>query len=162
MPGSPVQGTPQPTVDPDRIGATSSLRERLTQSGLAWELFVSEPIFGTGLGYAVDWVDESGLAHHAFNTDTPLSFASKFGVVGLGILLFVLFVGAGFVRGIYRTSGWSVALVALLMFLSVGVAYSLLAVPMEDKGFSFGLILLVALSLTVSAGSPTDSPGDRR
>jgi O-antigen ligase len=140
-------------VAPERIGATSSLRERLTQSSLAWQLFIREPIFGTGPGYAVDWVDESGKEHHTFNTDSPLSFASKFGLLGLAALLVVLLLGAKLIQAIHRVSGWTPPLVALLMYLSVGAAYATLAVPMEDKGFSFGLIILVALSLPVPSTS---------
>ncbi|MEA2653885.1 MAG: hypothetical protein QOI37_1112 [Chloroflexota bacterium] len=120
-----------------------SIRERVTQYGVAWDLFTSSPILGVGLGHPFPWTRLDGSSRVDFTADTPLVLPAKLGIVGVAWLAVLAVVWVMFARrlrtGIPRLvmAGWAVVILALAW---TGIA-------VEDKGFSFALMLILALGL---------------
>lgn len=167
--GQPAAPTPTPKPNPigDRIDSIgdviadpagdASLAERIAQTRAAWEVFVSGPLLGTGPGHMIDWVSEVRGPRSGFNLDTPLIYLAKFGIVGLlapSLLLsaFVITIRAG------RRRQADTAVATLVGVATVFGIAGLLNSPFEDKGLSFGLVLILGTILT--ADRPT-APGGR-
>jgi O-antigen ligase len=133
--------------------ADDSFTERLRQSRAAWEVFESNRIVGAGPGTIFQWETLQGEDISSFLLDTPLTYPAKFGLVGLVFLIYVIAKYWAFVRALGRRSGGSVAYLALLGYLAIAVASAHAYPPFDDKGLSFGLILLLALVFSdVSTG----------
>jgi hypothetical protein len=121
--------------------------ERLRQGRAAWRVFESNPVLGAGAGTDFEWQTVSGTRISSFTLDTPLSFPAKFGLVGLGVLLIVIGGYWSFTKRLIREYGASTEQLALVGYLAVAAASGVAGMPFDDKGFSFGLMLLVALAL---------------
>lgn len=123
-----------------------SFRERVAQTTVALQAFQEQPILGVGTGHRYDWVRVSGERLSTYSLDTPFVFLAKFGVVGL-VALAAIVVAAFLliVRG-WR-EGPSAGVLALLGFLATMAAWLPFGYPLEDKGSSLALILLLPLAL---------------
>lgn len=157
-----------PSVLGDRFGSLpallskpasdASVKERVAQYEAAWALFVSSPIVGVGPGHSIDWVDSSGAHRSAFSADTPLAFLAKFGLVGLIPLGLLVRAYVGLLRQLLRRVGRS-ALTLILVGYGVSTAIGLpLGFLIEDKGTSFALILILALSFGELNAAPLGGP----
>ena len=136
----------------------ASANDRRQQAQIAWGVFKSSPIFGVGPGHLFEWTPQGGQPRSSFVLDTPLTFLAKFGIAGLIVLAFVVARFWRFVRRLTRNVAEPlVTNLALTGYLGVVVASATLAPPFEDKGLSFALILLVALSLAYRR-DVSDSP----
>jgi hypothetical protein len=126
--------------------ADPSFAERAAVTIVARDVFLGSPLVGGGLGQAFAWTTFAGEEQEAFNIDSPLSVLAKFGVAGLFLLGMIAWHLVAEVRqkvGQYSSLPHG----ALLGYLALAGAWLLLLSPFEDKGFSFGLTLLVALAL---------------
>lgn len=130
-------------------GADPSFIERRAETVAAWELFKGHMAFGTGPGYPIIWYSDWRTSHEFF-VDSSLSFLSKFGLLGAGVLLAWVFMLRSMV-GRLGGSGLNPAKHALLGFVAVTVVNLPLSNPLEDKGFAFALLLLLSLLFTSSA-----------
>jgi hypothetical protein len=126
--------------------ADQSFVERVAQTILARDVFLGSPLLGGGLGHSFSWTTFSGEQQEAFNIDSPLSVPAKFGIVGLFLLSMIGWHLLAEVRRQLRRRG-VLTNGALLGYLALAGGYLLVLSPFEDKGFSFGLILLIALAL---------------
>jgi hypothetical protein len=127
---------------PERDG---SFRERVTQYGLAWDIFVGSPLIGSGLGHPFTWTRLDGTSTTDLTADTPLVLPAKLGIAGLVWLTIVAIVWLRFARRLRQAGlnlpglvmgGWAAAL--------VGLAWTGFSV--EDKGFSFAVMLILSLA----------------
>ena len=126
-------------------GGDASMRERISQSVAAWQVFVRDPLLGAGPGLEIEWTDYVGDTQRGYALDSPLMLLAKFGIVGIAaaavwIVAFVRFsrVALGRLRG----SAQSLILVGFSVVLAYG---SLFLPPMQDKGTSFALMVVLAL-----------------
>jgi O-antigen ligase len=126
----------------------ASYIERRRQMHAAWEVFKENPILGSGPGTIFEWqtIDRKSAAH--FLIDTPLTFPAKFGLLGLVILIFVVRQYWLFMRALIRARDATAAYLGLVGYLAIVVVSAIALSPFENKGFSFGLILLLALVLS--------------
>lgn len=160
-PGSSGQ-TSAATPAPDRLGSRvsqlgslvtdpgsdQSFQERLAQTRVAWDTFVSNPLVGVGPGYDFEWTNASNKKVDAFTLDTPLVYLAKFGL--LGFIPLVLFAAAYLRLALElwrRHQGARIEYLAVVGFALVLVVECLQGSPVEDKGTSFVLILLIAIGL---------------
>jgi hypothetical protein len=121
---------------------------------MARDVLIARPLAGGGLGHAYEWTTYAGEEREGFNIDSPLSVAAKFGGIGLFLLAMIAWHLLTEVRRQMRQHG-SVPHGALLGYLAVAGAWLLILSPFEDKGFSFGLALLLALAFpAVTSTSP--------
>ncbi len=149
--------TPRPDVLGDRVASLPSLlrnptsdasmRERIAQYEATWTLFASSPIFGVGLGHPIEWIDVSGFDRSDYTADTPLVMPAKFGVAG--ILVFVCFAIAyiSIARQVLRRRRHSAVAMTLVGYAATTLVGLPLGFPVEDKGASLALILLLGLTL---------------
>ncbi len=148
------------SADPSSDG---SYRERSGQTSAAWDTFSSSPVLGAGPGHVFDWLDYKGDPISSINIDTGLAIPAKFGIAGVIVLLGLLFAYLALLRNAGAASGPTIAHVALVAFFVLAIMELPFSTPLEDKGFSFGLLLLLALSLPIAAGAggagPTAAPG---
>jgi hypothetical protein len=141
-----------------------SYLDRLTQHEAAREVFWESPILGAGPGVRFVWRDTFGVRFETPVLDSPITFLSKFGLVGLGWLLIVIGALAAFYRSLRRGGrDPTIAELALLGYCAVTLGYATLQVPFEDKGFAPALVLLLALALRErrdreEAASEADAP----
>lgn len=129
-------------TSPQRDG---SVRERVTQYGVAWDLFMSSPIVGVGLGHPITWTRIDGTVRTDFTADTPLILPAKLGLPGLVWLVFVAFAWLGFTRRLRQLPKPTIPGLALTGWAAILVALAWNGFSIEDKGFSFALMLLLAL-----------------
>jgi len=144
-------------------GSDASYSERLVQARVAWSVFTENPVLGHGPGTTFEWQTLSGRGVSSFVLDTPLTFPAKFGLVGLAVLAFLLTRYWTFVRGLIRATGPTVAHLALLGYLVTALGTAFGVSPLEDKGLSFGLMLMLALALadiTVRHSQAAAPPGE--
>jgi len=169
-PGSP---SPAPTLGPivvgERIGSLPTLvgssasdpsvQERLAQYEAAWVLFLSRPIVGAGPGHPIDWVDVSGYDRSGFTADTPLVMPAKFGI--LGVLVFLGLAGAFLwtARTALRRARQSAVTLTIVGYGALVVVSLPLGFPVEDKGMSLSLLLLLALAFAERAAGLSGEVG---
>lgn len=128
-------------------GGDPSMRERVSQTIGALQVFISDPIVGAGPGLEIPWTDYAGETQQGYALDSPIILLSKFGLVGLAAA--ALWVAAFSVLGrhVYdRIRGTPESLIlvgeaAVLLYASV------FQPPMQDKGTSFALMIVLALVL---------------
>lgn len=129
-----------PTQDP-------SYQLRQQEFDSAMRLFQSSPLVGTGPGHLFDWASITGEVVTTFNIDTGMEVPAKFGLVGvaallaIGVALFVV------LKKMALTVRARASTAAVSAFATVGAIWLLFGSPLEDKGFSYGMILLLALAL---------------
>jgi hypothetical protein len=128
----------------------ASYLDREAQARVAADIFSANPIFGAGPGTRFNFTVANGDRTSAFVLDTPVDFAAKFGIVGLGVLVFVVGCYTSFMRLSFRFDHPRPETLALAAYAVVVVAGCMLGNRLEDKGFSLGLMLLLALVLQTS------------
>jgi hypothetical protein len=83
----------------------------------------------------------------SFSIDTALSIPAKFGIAGIAAVSIWLVGYLSVLRNLARTPQIIVIRGALIGLLVGAVLWSPLGSPFEDKGFSYGLLLLLSLGL---------------
>jgi O-antigen ligase len=146
------------TADSER---DQSYNERVEQSRVALDAFKAHPVLGTGPGTQFAWVTEDERQMSDFVLDTPMTFPAKFGALGLLILLFLVAMYFTFARRLGRGRPPTVAYLTLLGYLLLVAALGFLGPPFEDKGLSFGLLLILALALAEADRPVTTTPEPR-
>ncbi|MDQ6769188.1 MAG: hypothetical protein M3Z54_04295 [Gemmatimonadota bacterium] len=155
-PGPAGLGPPVTTLPP--AVAAQTYNERAIQAVLAWQDFLANPVFGTGPGYVYVWKNGFGESLSSFSLDTPLALPAKFGIAGTGTLFVLLLTLGAHIWRAGTATNWAVSEAALLGYASIWIANLPLGLPFGDKGFSFGLLLLIALTLPPqSASRPTEA-----
>jgi hypothetical protein len=116
----------------------ASLAERIAQTGTAWELFLSSPVFGigTGLGAA------SAAAGAPYSSDTPLALFASLGLVGFLAVIASLGGWLGTVVTRPTTLVWPRA--TMIGALTAAVTFSFIGAIPTDKGVGFTFLLLGA------------------
>ncbi len=122
-----------------------SVRERVTQYRLAWGLFTSSPIVGVGLGHAFVWTRIDGTEISDFTADTPLILPAKLGILGLVWFALLAVVWIRFVLQLRRIAGANIPGLTMAGWAAVLVVLAWAGFLIEDKGFSFTLMFLLAL-----------------
>lgn len=131
--------------------------DRLSQTEAAWESFRSAPLMGTGPGVPIVWTDALGKVQTWTVIDSPVSFITKFGALGLVAAGFLILGYVGSLRAFRRrTGGPTIAQLALVGFGAVVVGWTLLQNPYEDKGFAIGLALLLSVGAREAADSHSE------
>jgi hypothetical protein len=126
----------------------ASYNDRIKEGRAAWSAFESSPVFGVGPGYSFTWLPQGAQKPvSGFVLDTPLTFPAKFGIAGLLLFVFVLAKFWSFLRTMARLSP-GISHLALSGYLAFVGGMCFFAPPFEDKGFSYGLILALALALS--------------
>jgi O-antigen ligase len=135
--------------------------ERKRETRAASKVFKSNVVVGSGPGTAFDWERADGTEVSSFTLDTPLTFPAKFGLVGLAALAFAITRYWSFVRALFRSRRVTIGSLALVGYLAVAAFSIPASSPFEEKGFSFGLVLLLALTLSEANERSTrsSSPG---
>jgi hypothetical protein len=128
-------------------GMDNSYIERLRQTSVAWDTFKDDIVFGAGPGTIFQWVTVDRRLISSYLLDTPATFPAKFGLVGLLVLAFVLVKYVSFIRMVGRERVNDGTYFMLVGYAAIAVASTLFYSPLEDKGFAFTLILIVALAL---------------
>ena len=80
-------------------GSDQSYQDRVSQTNAAWALFRSSPVVGVGPGSEIAWSDSFGRPHLSPNVDSPVSFLTKYGALGLVALGFLV---AGYIGTLRR------------------------------------------------------------
>ena len=159
--GSPIPGTAPLTPEPQMItnligsvidlvrdpGSQGSFRERLTQTRVAAEALLADPLFGLGPGKEIAWIDDTGRHQQSYYLDTPLMFVAKFGLAGFAVYLSWAACAIASLRRLVRRAGWTPGTLALLGYGAVFAVASALGPPMDDKGASFALAFVLALAI---------------
>lgn len=135
-------------------GTDPSVRERAAQYQAAWTLFLSSPVVGVGPGHEIVWTDVSGARRNEFTADTPLVLTAKFGLIGTVLVAAVTVASIAVVRRLVGRSGRPTESLALFGFATAALVSLPLGMPIEEKGFSFALAMLLAVAL--SAAGPRD------
>ena len=128
----------------------ASYLDRQAQTSAAADVFYANPIFGAGPGTRFNFTVANGDRTSAFVLDTPVDFAAKFGIVGLGVLVFLVGCYTSFMRLSFRFDHPRPETLALAAYGVVTLAGCVLQNSVEDKGFSVALVLLLALVLQTS------------
>lgn len=155
---SPGSGGPAPTpprrdledrfttLDDIASGRDESLRLRLEVTRLAWQVFMSSPLFGVGLGHEYTYQASPTRSYTLLTLDTPAVVFSKFGALGL-LLIAALVAPAWLIaRALFKRSGSSWRLLTLIGYGAVLVALIPFGWPPDDKGTAFALVFLLALA----------------
>lgn len=141
--------------------AGQSWQMRVEQTQLAWETFLEHKLVGAGLGHRFPYQDPFGRVSRDYFLDTPVVFIAKLGLIGL--LVVSMLTGAYWVacRSLRSVAGRTPSS-ALISFLVIWMLTLPLGLPIEEKGFSLGLLFLVALALSSmrprDASEPSPAP----
>jgi O-antigen ligase len=140
----------------------ASYNDRVAQFDAAWNVFKENPVFGGGPGTTFSWVANNGEKNSSFILDTSMTFPAKFGVVGLAVVAFLISCWVAFLRSLCSFKHPRTETLALIGLAAVAIPGALLTTPFEDKGFTLGLTLVLALALRTyrPAASPRER-GDR-
>jgi O-antigen ligase len=136
-----------------------SYLDRQAQTHAASEVFHAHSIFGSGPGTYFKWRTTNGSKRAGFILDSPIDFAAKFGLVGLVLLVFLIFEYGGFLRRALRFNHPRTETLALVAYVAMTVLNSFLTNPFEDKGWTLGLVLLLALAFRTSGLRASDRVG---
>lgn len=148
----------------EQTGTTSdvSYLDRQAATHAAASVFYANPILGAGPGtyfnFNFNLTATSADARSAFVLDSPMDFPAKFGIVGLAVIGFLVLSYASFLRSTFRFNHPRPETLALVAYAAVAVAGSALTTPLEDKGFTLGLVLLLALVFRTAA-APASASG---
>jgi O-antigen ligase len=138
-----------------------SYLDRQAQTHAASEVFHAHSIFGAGPGTYFTWRRSGAGKRTNFILDSPMDFPAKFGVVGLAILVFLIFEYGGFLRQALRFNHPRTETLALVAYIAMTTLNSFLTNPFEDKGWTLGLIVLLALAFRTSGLRAYDGVGSR-
>jgi O-Antigen ligase len=144
-----------------KTSGDASYNERRTQASVASDRFESAPFLGVGPGSTFEWRTHDGILVSSSLIDTPLAFPAKFGLLGLAVLAFALAKYWSFLMRLRRVVEVGIGQLALTGYLAVVVAITPFGMPFDDKGLSFGLILVLALALQearAKLGAPLPRP----
>lgn len=157
---TPQDGGRFGTIDDVVSGSDASLRLRWAQTVAAWEIFVSSPIVGRGLGIPIPWINVDGTLVNYFLADTPVTVLAKFGLFGIVIWAAIGWATVLTLRRA-RCLGRPAAVArSALMGLATGFILLLpFGAQLEDKGTGLALILLLGLAYAVIRTSEPDEPG---
>lgn len=123
-----------------------SYSERITQTTMTTEAFMSSPIWGVGPGHQYVWKTPQGKVKSALVLDSPTSIPAKFGMLGVMLTAATIVLMIAIARSA-RKEGLGHEGLALLGFAALTSALCLLASPVDDKGFSLGFAFLVGMAL---------------
>jgi hypothetical protein len=87
----------------------------------------------------------NGEQHSDFIVDSPLDFPAKFGLLGVAVILFLVLEYGSFMKAAFRSNHPRPETLALAAFAALAVLDSSLTNPLEDKGCTLGLVLVLAL-----------------
>ena len=138
----------------------ASYKDRLTEAGVAWDTFKENPVAGAGPGTQFEWKPQGLPIRSSSILDTPATFPAKFGLLGFAAALLVVANYWSFIKSLGRRGPPTVAGLALVGYLAVTALLAVLENPLEDKGLSFGLMLLLALVFREAAEARTLSERD--
>jgi hypothetical protein len=139
--------------------ADGSYLDRQAQTHAAERPFFAHPVLGTGPGTTFQWTVTNGGHRSAFIIDSPLDFPAKFGAAGLLVLAMILLSYGSFLRAAFRGNHPRTETLALAGYAALALANGVLTNTLEDKGFTLGLLLLLAL---VFRTSDPPGPSDRQ
>jgi O-antigen ligase len=128
----------------------ASYKDRQAVTQAARDVFYAHPYFGSGPGTYFSWQVTNGEHRSDFIIDSPLDFPAKFGLVGLAVVLFLVLEYGSFMKAAFRFDHPRPETLALAAFAALAVLDSFLTNPLEDKGFTLGLVLLLALVFRTS------------
>jgi hypothetical protein len=163
--------TPVPTPTPEDAGrfgtlvgvvsgTDQSMHLRWEQTQAAWNIFVSSPLVGRGLGVPIPWIDYDGKLVAEFWSDTPIAVLAKFGVFGIAIWAALGWATMLTLRRMRRDRRpGSATRPALLGFATGLIVLSPFGPQLEDKGTGLALILLLGLAFAVIRTSKPDESG---
>ncbi len=147
---------------PDAISAgDASYRVRLLETQLAFEAFQSAPLIGSGPGELYYVSSTFQPAFSALTLDSPLGILAKFGVFGTVYALIYWFMMVRCVTALRPSmAAATVARHALIGYGVLATVFLIVASPVEDKGFSLGLLLLLSIAFMDpgSVRAPTAAP----
>jgi len=145
-------------------GGDASMRERISQTVGAWNVFTVSPILGAGPGLEVGWIDYAGEPQRGYALDSPLMLLAKFGIGGLVVAMLWLLAFGRFVKDVPRRVRGSPEWLVLSGEIVVLAYASLFSPPMQDKGTAFALMMVLALlasrTYATVKGLVTARPGD--
>ena len=149
-------------------GNDNSIQTRKIVTRLAWETFKDAPIFGQGPGHKFQYYDPYPSARPSdrfvsvVTADSGLATAAKLGLVGVAALVWYV-VGIATAARPTEGAARSMGSVATLAFASFLIPWSVFSSPIDDKGLSFILLLLVALAIAEAREAPSleDPPRER-
>jgi hypothetical protein len=127
----PLLTSPDITTDP-------SIYLRYLQTHALQQAWSQNPLFGVGPGALYSYFNVVGERP----VDSPLAILARFGVIGVAVIV-VLFATL-FASRLRRGAHW-VPATALVAFISLIAAWSLVSSPLDDKGVALGLIPLIGL-----------------
>jgi O-antigen ligase/polysaccharide polymerase Wzy-like membrane protein len=136
----------------------ASFNDRVAQADAAWSVFKANPALGAGPGTVFEWEATNHLQHESFILDTPLTYPAKFGLAGLAAFVFLILGFASFLRSAFRFDHPRTETLALAAYAALAAVGCFLTTPIEDKGFSLGLILLLALVFRTTAAPASAEP----
>jgi O-antigen ligase len=134
----------------------ASYRDRQAETHAASEVFHAQPFFGSGPGTYFSWRVTNGQMRSDFIVDSPMDFPAKFGLVGAAVVLFLVFQYGGFLRRSLRFNHPRTETLALVAYATMTIINSFLTNPFEDKGWTLGLVLLIALVCRTSGLRASD------
>lgn len=157
---TPQDGGRFGTIDDVVSGSDASLRLRWAQTVAAWEIFVSSPIVGRGLGVSIPWINVDGTLVNYFLADTPVTVLAKFGLFGIVIWAAIGWATVVTLRRARRLGRPATVARAALLGLATGlILLSPFGAQLEDKGTGLALILLLGLAFAVIRTAEPDEPG---
>jgi hypothetical protein len=124
----------------------ASYVDRAAQTAAAYNDWAKSPLLGTGPAHQVVWTGADGSSRLTLVIDSPLLYPMQFGLLGIVLLVSALLAWIGFIRATTDP----VARATLAGTWGVSVALSILVSPLEDKGFTFALLLALAFALAPS------------
>jgi hypothetical protein len=114
---------------------------RYDQTIMAIELFRNSPFIGSGFGVNYYQI----VSNFYTSMDSPLASLAKLGLIGLLFLAAIYFVFIRFLYAEIKVKGKSIELVALFGYIVISSVYAFIGPPLEDKGFSIGLLLILVM-----------------
>lgn len=139
-------------------GGDPSMRERVSQTVGAWNVFAANPVMGAGPGLSIEWTDWEGKPQAGWDLDSPVLILAKFGFFGaLAALAWLAAFGRVTATVFGRIRG-TPEFVLLTGQIVVFLYASIFSPPMQDKGMSFALMFVLALVLNRAFRSRPEPP----